>query len=215
MKLAELLRPVTKEKKITNEDLDEALVKILEVEAGRDQASEAVEKAQKKVDLAQASALDGEDGADVGDAVAALLAAKETLTSAERLLKQAKDQAIALIAADSGRRHKRLEAVQEELDSLRFEIDRRTLEACARFAKSRGFSLIPPTKNNAGHISIPALSLGPEESQRVIEIASDKKVVDPKQGQLEKLRKEKTRLNMLTRTPPPGALDVLLAERRR
>ena len=72
-----------------------------------------------------------------------------------------------------------------------------------------------PTKDNGGAIHLPAMTIEGEELRRITDAVVASVYVDEDADQLEQLREERLRLNVMIGSQPNLALENLLAERRR
>lgn len=215
MKLANLLKGIsTKKEADTSTELNQALDHIVRIEQRRGAADAELNQARKNLEAAQTEAIDGNNDG-ISEAVQAVVAAQATLESLDSILRQAKNSAVALVAAGSAAHKKRLTDCEEEIAVVRRKIDIRRIQAYGEFAKKHGLRVSWPTKNNGGAIMLPACVVDGEEAQAIMDKTVTMVHADEDSGRLTELQAERGKLVIMTRTQPDGALDYLLAERRR
>lgn len=196
-------------------ELNAALDNIIRIEQERDVKKIELESARQHLSNEQARSLDGDDGADVDDAVSQVVREQAQLDSLEGLLRQAKDKAIGMVAANVASQRQRLEEVGKELTDVRGAIDTRRIKAWAEFAKKHGLQVSWPTRHNGGSIHLPALSVDGDELEQIADAAVTTVHVDSDAGKLHELLAEKQRINLVIKLQPSAALESLLSERRR
>ncbi len=186
---------------------------VIAIEQRRDSAKAALEAAQKELETAYAK--DIASGKDAEPPTNEVMDAQSRLAAIERLLAEARTEALALAAQARGPQQERLAKVGEEIVVIKSSIDERRVRSIAEFARKNGLRITWPTKAMGGSISLPAVGLDPEEIQGIGDSVATAREFDPQQGELDQLYGEKTLLTTMTMTGDPNiALDTLIEQKR-
>lgn len=202
-----------KEEKRGNTEFDRAVIAVVRIEARRDQAKEALETARKALKNAYAQKIADND-ADEPPA-AAVIEAQHRLDAIERLLQDAKTDAIGLIRKGQAGYRQRLETVKTEIAETRAAIDVRRIRALSEFCKRHGLTINWPTKHNAGEISIPTFSIDDQEIKAAADAVTAAKHQDPDADRLNQLAAELQKLNVLIISAPELALQSIVGQQQR
>lgn len=193
-------------------ELEKAVNAVHSIEVKRDAAKVALERAQAALQDAYAASISGEgEEPDTG----AVIDAQARLDAVTALHEEAWTSALSILARARGDLEKRLEVVSAEISEIQKAMARRRVEALARFAKEHGLSVEWPTKHAAGRITLSAVPLESEEVSKIAEAATAAPKLDPAADKMERLVKERLKVNMIIKSTPDLALATLVDEARR
>jgi hypothetical protein len=211
MKILDLFKKAVK----GTSELDRALDVIISLESKKSACEHALEEARQGLQRAIAAEA-GCGEADVSaPSVTAVVGASERLQAVMQLLTQARSEAAGLVAATSGTDRQRVAEVDEEMLLARAKVDSGLLKVYATFAKQHGLTMQLPNKHSGGAIPFPACWLETEEIQKIVDDISVQQVVPEGQAELDRLRAERARLNVLVGSSFDLGVQTLLEERRR
>lgn len=199
------------------DELNTAVAGILSIEERRAKAAADLERTKAALSEAYATAIAGDDATEPSPA--AVIEAQTRLEALERLLRDAKAEAVGTVAKYAAAHRERRAAVEDELAEVRRGIEVRQVCAIAEFVGRNGLSIQWPTQHNAGFIAIPAMRAF-ESEKEIRELAAPATAAlqpDPDTGRVMELLRERAHLDILIGSAPDLALDTVVdqAARRR
>lgn len=202
-------------RKKNGSDLDRTLDAIIAVEKKRDEAKLSLDAAKQALNEAfEKEITTGGKAGDEEKLTAAVVAAQGRFDAAESLLQKAFNEGLSVIAAGSKERAAKVKELEEKVATIRRAIDLRRATAIAEFCTTNGLTVAWPTRNNGGHVALPAMALDPGDYAEVEQQTTDRRVVDPQAGELTAAQDELARVNVLLRSAPDLALKTVLEQRR-